>query len=109
MKLLLLAFVPRAGRLRRQRRGLRHRRILRRRRLRVGGHRRVRAQEIAIRCATGVDGCDGGKTTEHVCVPLDATLGPPCEPELALVCPAGQIDGCLRTPRAAARHICIFQ
>jgi hypothetical protein len=67
------------------------------------------AREIAIRCATGVDGCDAGKTTEHVCVPLDATLGPSCELELALVCPAGQIDGCLRTPPAAARHICILQ
>jgi len=67
------------------------------------------AREIAIRCANGVDGCDSGRTTEHVCVPLDATAGPPCEQELALACPAGQIDACLRTPRAAALHICIFQ
>ena len=67
------------------------------------------ARAIAIRCASGVDGCDGGKTTDHVCVPQDATPGPACELELALVCPAGQIDGCLRSPPAAARHICVFR
>ena len=67
------------------------------------------AREIAIRCATGVDGCEGGKTTEHVCVPQDASPGPLCEQEILLQCPTGQIDGCVRTPRVASRHICVFQ
>jgi hypothetical protein len=66
------------------------------------------AKEIAIRCANGVDGCIGGKTTEHVCVPDDATPGPSCELELAMVCPEGQIDGCLRTPPVSARHVCVY-
>jgi hypothetical protein len=67
------------------------------------------AQEIALRCASGVDGCIGGKTTEHVCVPADATPGPPCEQEIAIVCPEGQVDACLQTPRPAANHICIYR
>lgn len=66
------------------------------------------AKEIAIRCANGVDGCIGGKTTEHVCVPEDATPGPGCELEIAMVCPEGQIDGCLRTPPVSARHVCVY-
>ncbi|HSJ99922.1 MAG TPA: hypothetical protein VK932_01730 [Kofleriaceae bacterium] len=66
------------------------------------------AQEIAIRCANGVDGCIDGRTTEHVCVPADATLGPSCELEIAMVCPEGQIDGCLRTPPVSARHVCVY-
>ncbi len=66
------------------------------------------AREISIRCANGVDGCIGGKTTEHVCVPADANPGPPCEQEIAMVCPEGQIDGCLRTPAVSARHVCVY-
>jgi hypothetical protein len=67
------------------------------------------AQEIALRCATGVDGCIGNKTTEHVCVPADARPGPPCEQEIAIVCPDGQEDACLQTPRPATNHICVFK
>lgn len=67
------------------------------------------AQEIALRCATGVDGCVGNLTTEHVCVPVDARPGPPCEQEIAMVCPDGQVDACLQTPRPAANHICVFK
>ncbi len=66
------------------------------------------AQEIALRCEHGVDGCVEGKTTEHVCVPPDATPGPPCEQEIAKVCPDGQSDGCLRTPPVSANHICVY-
>jgi hypothetical protein len=66
------------------------------------------AQEISIRCANGVDGCIGGKTTEHVCVPADATPGPPCEQEIARVCPDGQIDGCLQTPPVSKTHLCVY-
>ena len=67
------------------------------------------AREIAIRCMNGVDGCDTGRTTEHVCIPQDATAGPPCTQELALQCPEGQIDGCLQKPAVAANHICVFK
>ena len=67
------------------------------------------AQEIAIRCMAGVDGCEGNKTTEHICVPADAKVGPPCEQEIALVCPEDQIDGCLRNPRVSANHICVYK
>ena len=68
------------------------------------------SREIAIRCrAPGVDGCDGGKTTVHVCVAKDAKPGPPCAQEIALACPAGQIDACLRTPAVSANHICVLQ
>ena len=67
------------------------------------------AREIAIRCKSGVDGCEGGKTIEHVCVPQDATVGPPCAQEIALACPEGQSDGCLQTPPVSAGHICVFK
>jgi hypothetical protein len=67
------------------------------------------AREIAIRCMSGVDGCDTGRTTEHVCIPEDATPGPPCAQELALACPEGQIDGCLQRPAVSANHICVFK
>ena len=66
------------------------------------------AREIAIRCMNGVDGCDDGRTTEHVCVPVDAKAGPACELELALVCPEGQIDGCLRSPPVSRNHVCVY-
>lgn len=66
------------------------------------------AREIAIRCMNGVDGCDDGRTIEHVCVPLDAKAGPACELEIALVCPEGQIDGCLRSPPVSRNHVCVF-
>ena len=33
--------------------------------------------------------------------------GPPCEQEIALVCPDGLIDACLLAPPAAETHICV--
>ena len=33
--------------------------------------------------------------------------GTPCEQEIALVCPDGQIDGCLKTPREGTTHACV--
>ena len=33
--------------------------------------------------------------------------GTPCEMEIALVCPDGQIDGCLKTPREGDKHACV--
>ncbi len=67
------------------------------------------AQEISIRCVSGVDGCMDGRTTAHVCVPSDAQAGPPCEQEIALQCPEGQEDACLRQPAVSDKHICVFK
>ena len=33
--------------------------------------------------------------------------GVPCEQEIAKVCPDGQIDGCLKTPREGTTHQCV--
>jgi hypothetical protein len=65
-------------------------------------------QEVALQCAQGVDGCQGGKTLVHVCVPSDETAGPPCEQEIAKVCPEGQTDACLKTPQVAKTHLCVY-
>ena len=35
------------------------------------------------------------------------TEGVPCEKEIALVCPDGQIDGCLKTPAEGTTHACV--
>jgi hypothetical protein len=67
------------------------------------------AREIAIRCATGVDGCLDGRTIEHVCVADGAMAGPSCAVELALVCPPGQRDGCLTEPPVSRHHLCVIE
>lgn len=64
------------------------------------------AQEIAFNCPVGVDGCIGGKTLYHVCVPQE--LGG-CATPIALACPEGQIDACLLQPPAANGHICVYK
>ncbi len=33
--------------------------------------------------------------------------GTPCAQEIALVCPDGQIDGCLKTPQEGMTHACV--
>ncbi len=33
--------------------------------------------------------------------------GVECEKEIALVCPDGQIDGCLKTPQEGTTHACV--
>lgn len=33
--------------------------------------------------------------------------GVACEKEIALVCPDGQIDGCLKTPAEGTTHACV--
>lgn len=33
--------------------------------------------------------------------------GVPCAQEVALVCPDGQIDGCLKTPAEGETHACV--
>jgi hypothetical protein len=35
------------------------------------------------------------------------TEGTPCAQELALQCPDGQIDGCLKTPAEGTTHACV--
>jgi hypothetical protein len=69
-----------------------------------------------IGCATAVDlvcdagfrdGCTGGLTAVHVCVAADAKSGPPCAQEIALTCPTGQVDACLRNPPLANHHVCV--
>jgi len=65
------------------------------------------AQEIALDCPGGVDGCTTGATTVHACVSSAAKAGPSCSQEIALVCPSGEIDACLVSPPAAQHHICI--
>ena len=65
------------------------------------------AQEVALECPNGVDGCTTGKTSVHACVSTTAQAGPSCSQEIALECPAGEIDACLLSPPAATNHICI--
>ncbi|MDX2093899.1 MAG: hypothetical protein SFX73_39055 [Kofleriaceae bacterium] len=33
--------------------------------------------------------------------------GTPCSQEIALECPEGQIDGCLKTPAEGTTHACV--
>ena len=33
--------------------------------------------------------------------------GTPCAQEIALVCPDGQIDGCMKTPAEGTTHACV--
>ena len=33
--------------------------------------------------------------------------GQPCSQEIALECPEGQIDGCLKTPAEGTTHACV--
>lgn len=66
------------------------------------------ATQVDLVCDAGFkDGCTGGLTAVHVCVPADAKTGAPCAQEVALACPAGQIDACLRNPPLANHHVCV--
>jgi hypothetical protein len=65
------------------------------------------SQEIALECASGVDGCLNNQTSVHVCVSASATAGPSCSQEIALECPSGEVDACTLSPAAAANHICV--
>ena len=67
------------------------------------------ATPTTLTCEAGQrDGCTGGLTAVHVCVAGDAKAGPPCAQELALKCPDGQVDACLRNPPLATSHVCVF-
>ena len=51
-------------------------------------------------------GCSKGKN--EVESPGDeTTAGTPCEQEIALECPDGQMDGCLADPREVETHQCV--
>jgi hypothetical protein len=67
-------------------------------------------------------GCGGGKkentTTTDMTNTTDTTdttdtpqagAGTPCEQEIALECPEGQIDACLKTPPEGDTHTCVDQ
>ena len=65
--------------------------------------------------------CGGGKKAEKTTAPDTSTSntdpnanagagsggGTPCAQEIALVCPDGQIDGCLKTPQEGTTHACV--
>lgn len=60
-------------------------------------------------CDVGqIDGCTGGVTSVHVCVPKDAKAGAPCAQQPVLTCPAGQGDACLHDPPQATNHVCVI-
>jgi hypothetical protein len=66
-----------------------------------------------------VFGCGGGKketttttkedttTTDTTKTTDTTTAGTPCAQEMALECPEGQIDGCLKTPAEGETHTCV--
>ena len=66
-------------------------------------------------------GCGGGKKADTTTTNKDQTTdttktddttktagdGQPCTQEIALECPEGQIDGCLKTPAEGDTHKCV--
>jgi len=65
------------------------------------------ASPSKLACAAGqVDGCTGGLTSVHVCVPSDAKAGPPCA-QAAASCPSDMTDACGFAPPYASNHVCI--
>ncbi|CAN5832492.1 hypothetical protein BH11MYX2_BH11MYX2_11950 [soil metagenome] len=64
-------------------------------------------REVALVCASGVDGCLQSRTQVHVCVAETASPGPSCSQEIALECSPEETDACLMTPPASANHICV--
>jgi hypothetical protein len=60
-------------------------------------------------------GCGGGRKTDPSTPTKNADPssgsatgeGVECAKEIALVCPDGQIDGCLKTPQEGTTHACV--
>jgi len=62
-------------------------------------------------------GCGGSKKADTTTTNKDTTTttdttaktgdGTPCAQEIALQCPDGQIDGCLKTPAEGETHKCV--
>jgi hypothetical protein len=65
------------------------------------------AQEIALECPSGVDGCLKGLTSVHICVSQTAQAGPSCSQEIALSCASGEVDACTLSPTVATTHVCV--
>lgn len=61
--------------------------------------------------ALSLAACGGSKktTTTTTTTTTPAAEGVPCEQEIALECPAGQIDGCLKTPAEGTTHACVAE
>lgn len=63
--------------------------------------------------ALSITACGGSKpkteTTEQKKDDTTTTNaeGTPCAQEIAMVCPEGQIDGCLKTPAEGETHKCV--
>ena len=67
-------------------------------------------------CAFAIAGCGGKKPAETTMKKDDTavktddaakTAETPCAQEVALECPEGQIDGCLKTPAEGTNHACV--
>jgi hypothetical protein len=64
---------------------------------------------VGLRCGDGkVDGCGGGRTLIHICIPETEQPGPACSLEINKQCPTGQVDACLKSPPVANTHLCVF-
>ena len=75
---------------------------------------------LVMVCAFAI-GCGGKKPAETTTTNKDQTTtntdttqttqttgdGTPCAQEIALQCPDGQIDGCLKTPAEGDTHKCV--
>lgn len=77
-------------------------------------------KNILIVCALTFAACGGGpKKTDTTTTTTTTTTdgsgagsaatgdGQPCTQEVAMVCPDGQIDGCLKTPAEGTNHACV--
>ena len=81
-------------------------------------------KKLMFVCAMAMAACGGGnkkpETTTTTTDPNTSTSntdgtaaatgtgdGTPCAQEIALVCPDGQIDGCLKTPVEGDTHKCV--
>ena len=80
--------------------------------------------KLMFACALALAAC-GGKSNSETTTPAspdtstsntDGTTGAastgdgqPCSQEVALQCPEGQVDACLKTPPAGETHTCVAQ
>jgi len=80
-------------------------------------------KNIMIVCALAFAACGGGgkksdTTTNTTTTTTDGSAagsgsaaatgdGQPCTQEIAMVCPEGQIDGCLKQPAEGTNHACV--